>query len=365
MSEIGADSSNMCYGFLFYFQQRKRSDLSNSRVELRYFSIALVPVFIFGLHELIHHHLIATDLNVPLEILNDEVTWLEAVGRFRFLAASWFFASLAVLAVALLVRNLAKPMAQQTRIAAIATVLAIFTLAVVPTIEQYMTSATPRIYHQVGKAVFETALSLGTLPGCLEPDDQWILGTCGEIPVFTMFMRVLDIINALAGLAVGSLIVGMILCLASSDHESVEETAAELARSLNQMRQQLYLSSLVLTFGMFFASSWMYWPLPLISETEKAAYSSLITASALFTGTYFCLLMLSFYLPVALILDSRIKNLSLMVSKGEMNKQSFDIEDWKTAHGLKEGVGEILRTGLAIVAPILASFAGGIAPLAV
>ncbi|WP_170337393.1 hypothetical protein [Ruegeria arenilitoris] len=362
---IDADSSNMCYDFLCCFQKRKRSDLSNRRVELRYFSIALVPVFIFGLHELIHHHLIATDLNVPLEILNDENTWLEAVGRLRFLAASWFFASLAVLAVALLIRNLTRPMARDTRIAAIATVLAIFMLAVVPTIQQYVTSTTPRIYHQVGKAVFETALSRGTLPGCLEPDDYWLLGTCGEIPVFTMFMRVLDIINALAGLAVGALIVGMILCLATGNHESVEETAAELARGLHQMRQQLYLSSLVLTFGMFFASSWMYWPLPLISETEKAAYNSLITASALFTGTYFCLLMLSFYLPVALILDSRVKNLTRVVSQVEMNKKGFDIEDWKASRGLKEGVGEVLRTGFAIVAPILASFAGGIAPLAV
>ncbi|WP_377192798.1 hypothetical protein [Ruegeria meonggei] len=336
--------------------------MSNRRVELRYFAIVLLPIFIFGLHELIHHHLIATDLDVPVEILSDDNTWLESVGRFRFLAASWFFASLAVLAVTLQIRNLALPMTQETRIAASLTTLAIFILAIAPTVQQYMTSTTPRIYHQVGRAVFETALSRGTLPGCLQPDDYWLLGRCGDIPVFSMFRKVLDIINALAGLAVGALIAGMILCLASGSSKNIEETAEELRKNMHQMRQQLYLSSLILTFGMFFASSWMYWPLPVIEETRQAAYSSLVTASALFTGTYFCLLMLSYYLPVALILDSRIKDLSRKARLNETTKDGFDVEDWKASHGLKEGIGEVLRTGFALTAPILASFAGGITP---
>ncbi len=360
----GAANPILCYKFRIEFQQRKRSDVSNRRVKLRYFAIVLLPVLIFAIHELFQHHLIASDLDVPLAILQDENAWLEAVGRFRFLAATWFFASLAVLAVALLVRNLVQPLTRETRVAAIVTTLTVFMLAMTPTIQQYMTSTTPRIYHQVGKAVFEMALSRGTLPGCLNPDDYWLLGKCGEIPVFSMFRRVLDIINALAGLSVGALIAGMILCLASRESKTVEETAEELRRNLHQMRQQLYLTSLILTFGMFFASSWMYWPLPLISESGKAAYSALVSASALFTGTYFCLLMLSFYLPVALILDSRVKRLALAANRDGKTENSFDVEDWKKSHGLKEGAGEISRAGFALVAPILASFAGGISPIA-
>ncbi len=339
--------------------------MSNRRVELRYFSIALLPVLIFVIHEVMQAHLMPKDLNVPIDVLQNKDTWLEAVGRYRFLAASWFFASLAVLAVAVLARNLMRPMERDTRIAAIATTLAVFGLALLPTIQQYVTASTPQIYHQVGKEVFETALSKGTLPGCLGPDDFWLLGRCGEIPVFTMFRRVLDIVNALAGLSVGALIAGMILCLATGDSETVEETADALGRSLQQMRQQLYLTSLILTFGMFFASSWMYWPLPLISESAKGDYSSLVTASALFTGTYFCLLMLSFYLPVALILDGRVKKLSRAASKGAKPENSFDVEGWKKSHGLKEGTGDFLRAGFALAAPILASFAGGISSITV
>ncbi len=337
----------------------------NQRVKPVYFGIALLPVCIFGIHELIHQNLIEAQLDVPLDILHGERPWLEAVGRYRFLAASWFFASISLLAVAVLVRNLMRPMTRGTRIAATLTTLVVLTLAVTPTIQQYASSESPGIYHQVGKAVFETALSKGALPGCLTPDNRWLLGRCGDIPVFSMFRHVLDIINALAGLAVGALIAGMILCLASSESRDIEERAAELAKSLRQMRQQLYLSSLILTFGLFFATSWMYWPMPLILDSEKAAYSSLVTASALFTGTYFCLLMLSFYLPVALVLDGRVRTLADTAKQISASEQALDVDDWRATHGLTEGVSDMLRAGFALAAPILAAFAGGISPLAV
>ncbi len=339
--------------------------MSNRRVKLRYFSIVLLPVLIFGIHKLIQDHLIASELDIPIEILSDQNAWLEAVGRYRFLAASWFFAALAVLAVAVLARSLARPMERQTRVATIVTTMVVFLVALTPTIQQFASSTTPRIYYQVGKTVFETTLAKGSLPGCLNANETWLLGTCGESPVFSMFQRVLDIVNALAGLSVGALIAGMILCLASSDSNDIEERAEELAANMHQMRQQLYLSSLILTFGMFFASSWMYWPMPLIADSGKAAYGSLVKASALFTGTYFCLLMLSFFLPVALVLDSRVKRLAEQARGCAKTEDTFDIADWKTTHGLKEGTGEVLRAGFALVAPILASFAGGISPLAI
>lgn len=315
------------------------------------------------MHELIHQHMIANDLNVPVTILVEERFWLESAGRFRFLAAAWFFVALALLPVAVLVRNLARPTERATRIASVSTVVAIFLLAVAPTVVQYATSQNPQIYHQVGRAVFEMALSKGTLPGCLRPDDTWLWGSCGDIPVFSMFRRILDVVNALSGLAVGSLIVGTILCLASSANSDVEDAAKELSKSIRQVRHQLYLSSLILTFGMFFAASWMYWPLPMISDTEKAHYSSLVTASALFTGTYFCLLMLSYFLPVAFILESRVANLAAAASRQGETDSAFDVTKWRSSRGLTEGAGDLVRAGLALAAPILAAFAGGIAPI--
>lgn len=337
--------------------------MAKRRVKPGNFAIALLPVCVFAQHELIHTHMIATELDVPVSILVDDRPWMESVGRFRFLAASWFFVALALLPAAVLARNLTRPMERKTRMTAIGLVLVILLLAILPTVQQHMSSDTPRIYHQVGKAVFEKALSHGRLPGCSTPDDIWLLGRCGEIPAFTLFRRVLDLVNALAGLAIGSLIVGMILCLGTGEDHDIEGTAAELAKNLRQMRQQLYLSSLILTFGMFFAASWMYWPLPLIAESERATYSSLVKASALFTGTYFCLLMLSYFLPVAVILDGRINALAIAAAQKDGATASFDIGKWRSSHKLADGTGDIIRAGFALTAPVLAAFAGGISPI--
>ncbi|WP_281995326.1 hypothetical protein [Ruegeria faecimaris] len=337
--------------------------MSKSRVKPRYFAIALLPVCVFAIHKLIQNQMIANELDVPVNFVLSGSSWQEAVGRFRFLAASWFFLSLALLPVAVLFRTLSRPIEKNTRIAAIAIVVAIVFLALVPTIQKHMTDQSPQIYHQIGKAVFETALSQGTLPACSGSEDSWMFGKCGQAPVLSLFNRILDLVNAMAGLAIGSLIVGMILCLGRHESQDIEATAAELAQNLRQMRQQLYLSSLVLTFGMFFAASWMYWPLPMIAESERAAYSALLNASALFTGTYFCLLMLSYFLPVAVLLDGRISNLALAARNQGGTDQTFDIDDWRSSHKLTEGTGDIIRAGFALTAPILAAFAGGISPI--
>jgi hypothetical protein len=156
----------------------------------------------------------------------------------------------------------------------------------------------------------------------------------------------------------------MILCLESRDSNDLEEEAAQLARNLQQMRRQLYLSSLILTFGMFFATSWMYWPLPLIQPAEQAAFSSVVLAAALFIGTYFCLLILSFYLPVALILDGRVRKLAERAEQSIQAGDALDADDWRASHGLKDGGMDYIRAGFALTAPILAAFAGGISPIA-
>lgn len=332
-------------------------------VDARYFLIVLVPMAIFVMEAMISDHMMAAEVQVPVDILKDEDHWLEAAGRYRFLAATWFFASLALLAVCLLAGKLLRPAARETRMAAIATWLVVVALALLPTIMNAFGADGPQVYSRIGSAVFEAALSRGTLPGCAGPDDYWLLGQCGEAPVISMFNRVLDVVNLLAGLGVGALIVGMILCLDTRHCEDIEDEAALLAENLRQMRQQLYLSSVILTFGMFFATSWMNWPMPLIQDAEKGAYEALVLSAALFIGTYFTLLILSFYLPVAIVLGGRVRDLADRAGQGGPTAETRGAEDWMTAHGLKAGVGDYLRAGFALVAPILSAFAGGTSPL--
>lgn len=334
------------------------------RVKLRYFSIALVPIGIFWSNGIIVDHLFPTDLPVPTTFLKEGSNWLEAVGRYRFLAATFFFASISMLAVALLICNLARPTTRETRAAAITTWFIILLLAVIPTVVHFVTGEGSRVYTKLGSAFFEAALSRGTLPGCAGPDDYWLLGRCGGIPVISMFNRVMDFVNVFAGLSVGALIVGMILCLETRGKDGTKEAATQLVENMRQMRFQLYLSSLILTFGMFFAASWMHWPLPLVTDADQDAYGSVVMAAALFTGTYFSLLILSFYLPVALILDGRIERLGNLVRDSDEKVAQVGIDEWRISQGLKGSAGDYLRAGLAIVAPIFAAFAGGISPIA-
>ena len=343
---------------------RDKSAPGMRRVKLPCFALVLVPITVFVMESLISTHLAASGPDIPVSILSDDHPWLEASGRHRFLAATWFFACFAVLAAALLVRKLARPTAPATRVAAIATWFLVMLLAFSPTLQNHIGSGVPPIYAPIGTELFEAVLSRGILPGCSEPDDLWLLGRCGEMPVAAMFDGMIDLINALAGLGVGALIVGMILCLDTRDCASLDEEADLAAENLRQMRQQLYLSSLILTFGMFFATSWLYWPLPLVAEPHRAAYGALLLSMALYTGTYFSLLILSFYLPVAIILDGRARDLAQRAARGMKTGNAGDAETWLDARGLKDGAGDYLRAGFALTAPILTAFAGGITPLA-
>ncbi|MFK7870662.1 MAG: hypothetical protein AB8B58_15660, partial [Roseobacter sp.] len=198
---------------------------------------------------------------------------------------------------------------------------------------------------------------------CEGPEDPWLFGSCGDRPVVLMFAHVLAIVNALAGVSAGALIVGMILCLDTRDGLSVDEEAAVLAKNLRQMRFQLYISGLVLTFGVLFATSWIYWPLLLVNDAAKDGYGAVLLSAALYAGTYFSLLMLSFYLPVALILEGRVRRLSQRAAQGGQDKDQIDLAKWRETHGLKEGASEYLRAGFALTGPVLAAFAGGISPL--
>ena len=334
-----------------------------SQVDLRCFAIVLVPVVIVATHKFISQHLMPGDLKVSDDILKDGQNWLEAAGRYRFLAAAWFFGALSVLSAALLCRALMRPMTSATRTAAIATFLFVLALAALPTLKGFGNTDGSQVYDGLGKAIYEGVMSRGTLKGCAGPEDTWLMGDCGVAPVVNMFSSVVDLVNIFAGLALGSLIVGMILSLDIRTGENVEEAASRLADNLRHMRQQLYLSGLVLSSGMLYATSWIYWPLPLIEDSESAAYGSLLLSAALYTGTYFSLLILSFYLPVAFVLDARVKSLANRAEAENLTGEPPETEEWCSARGLTEGLVEHLRAGLALASPIFAAFAGGISPI--
>ncbi len=333
-------------------------------VPVRYFFIALVPILIFYLDAVITDHFLTAELPVGPEILSDDPAWLETIGRYRFLGATWFFAALALMVFAMVLWDLMQPTAPQTRIAAAVVLVLIFVLAMSPTVDYALNPDALRNYDRLGGALFEAALGRGSLPGCETPDDSWLLGICGDNPMISLLNRMMDVVNFFAGLGVGGLVVGMVLCLEAQRTDGLESQAVQLQRNLHRMRRQLYLSGLVLTFGIFFATSWMRWPLPMVAEAHEDAYASVISAASLYTGIYFSLLILSFYLPVAVILEGRRRHLIRVAEQEATLVDAKTRLEWIKSHGLLSEPADVYKSAFALAAPILAAFAGNV-PLAI
>ncbi len=327
-------------------------------VPVRYFFIALIPIAIFAQEAVISKHFLTADLPVSATILKDEWTWLETAGRMQFLTATWLFAALAFLVFVVVIRDLMEPTHKHTRIAAGVVLITIFGLAIMPSYRFWQDPDALRNYHQLGGDLFEAALGRGTLPGCVGAGDRWLLGVCGDVPVIALLNRMIDVINIFAGLGVGGLVVGMILCLEKPVGGDINLRAAQLELSVLRMRRQLYLSGLVLTIGIFFAASWMRWPLPMVDSAHLDAYSSVIGSALLYTGVYFSLLILSFYLPVAMILERCKRDLAVAATDHGNLSDYKTREDWLKLRGLQTDPTEYLKSGIALVAPILAAYAG-------
>ncbi|WP_108816410.1 hypothetical protein [Loktanella sp. Alg231-35] len=324
----------------------------------RYFLIGLVPAAMAIIESIITKQFLTANLPISTELLSPDNGFQETTGRFRFLGATWFFAALALLVFVMAIRDLAQPIARQTRFAAILVLVGVFALAVYPTVDYALNPDKLRNYHRLGGDLFEAALARGGLPGCASPEDRWLLGLCGEVPVISLLNRMMDVTNVFAGLGVGGLVVGMVLCLEEQPDTDLDAQAAQLERNMQRMRRQLYMSGLVLTFGMFFAISWMRWLVPMVDGADAAAYGALVSSALLFVGIYFSLLILSFYLPVALILEGRKQRLSDAAAQEESLADYKAHAAWLKMRGLQTNPIEFLKSGFALAAPILAAFAG-------
>ncbi|MEO1640923.1 MAG: hypothetical protein AAFU41_16935 [Pseudomonadota bacterium] len=333
--------------------------MQNRQIAPKYFLITFPPILIFVIEGVITDTFVDASLQVPLAVLGDVPPWLETAGRFKFLAASWLFVAIAVLAFAMVVRDLLVLTDRATQYAGAAALALIFAIAMIPTVQYAGDPDALRNYHRLGGDVFEAVLGLGRLPGCKAPTDQWLLGVCGDMPVRSMFNRMFDIINIAAGLGVGALVVGMILCLAAQPDDGVSARATQLRRNTHRMQRQLYISGVVLTFGILFAISWMRWPLSLASGEGAEQYGTVVSAALLYTGVYFSLLILSFYMPVALILDGRKRVLADQAFAAAEKPAEATRAEWLKKQGLQRDPTELFKSGFALAAPFLTAFAGG------
>ncbi|WP_425070273.1 hypothetical protein [Sagittula sp. S175] len=330
-----------------------------------YFLIVLLPVGVFVLQGWLVQTFGVPDLPVSADILQANVPHLEAQGRMRFLAALSIYMLVAVVAATVLIEALCRPLTRRSRVLAVA---ALAVLAVPVALKVWAHQSDPnsyRGYFQMGRSLVEAALAQGVVPGCTAPTDRFILGPCGEAPALEILRHGLDFVNLVAGVAVGSMAVASILCLGAPQLAGLraEDQPAEKLEALQanaaQLKKTLYVSSLVLSTGMFLALSWMHWPLEMIAKDHRKDYETALGGTELLFGVYFSLLLLSFYLPVSFLLDLRARRLAgaaLGAGSGETKRRA-----WAVENGLTTDFQQMLKEGLAIAGPVLAALTGGVA----
>lgn len=345
-------------------------DPVQARVNPLYFLIVFVPLGIYGMFEIISLSLVSSRISMGAEALDDGRDALEIAGRMPFVGAVWLYALSVLLVFSVVLADLARPLDWLTRVLAVGVVA----LPIVPlwqsVVKHQQQPEMTRSYHQLGRDLFEAALARGDLAACSGADQRWFLWQCTEAPLVMVLRNMLDLMNLISALGIGLLIAGMILSLSCSRaHKALasDEKAFELARGQREMRKYLYLSGLQLTIGMFVTLSWMRWPQQMLADGWREQYELIVNGYAVFSGVFYSLLILGFYVPVALIHEARARALADSVVRdaapdGKLGRIRR-IDAWKESHGLAHGRLHSLREGLAVAAPILAALAGTFSPL--
>ncbi|WP_238365252.1 hypothetical protein [Mesobacterium pallidum] len=347
-----------------------RADPVRAGVNPLYFLIVFVPLGIYGMFEIISLTLVSSRISLGAEALDPAREALEIAGRMPFVGAVWLYALSVILVFTVVLSDLARPLDWLTRALAVAVVA----VPVVPlwqsVVKHQQQPEMTRSYHQLGRDMFEAALARGDLAACSGADQSWFLWSCTEAPLVMVLRNLLDLMNLISALGIGLLIAGMILTLSCSrTHKDLrpEEKAFELAQGQREMRKYLYLSGLQLTIGMFVTLTWMRWPQQMLEDGWRAQYELIVNGYAVFSGVFYSLLILGFYVPVALIHEARARALADAVIRdaapdGKLGRIR-QIDSWKEAQGLSHGRLQSLREGLAVAAPILAALAGTFSPL--
>jgi hypothetical protein len=151
-----------------------------------------------------------------------------------------------------------------------------------------------------------------------------------------------------------SLTAALFLCFAATailwKHDvNRPNDAPDLARRMKLLRYVLYMGAVLLVIGVLRLSTTLNWGasfLPPQSEAGKAV-ASVVTGIVSSLGTFYTLLMAGMYLPAALVLRARARELAEL-------QPPADQQSWLTKHGLTLSYTESLPRIVAILAPLLA-----------
>lgn len=331
----------------------------------QYLLILIFPLMVLTFSELLLSFFGDPNLTLPgvNDVSFDPVVELSA--RYRFLTAYMFYAIVAILLTAIFLCELIARHTWKSMIyVGIAFVAAALFSMIFSHIEpEYLGSFED--YQLLSKNLFVAALSPGQVPYCAEGAPNAAI--CGTTQAFHAMDILTETTNHFAIVSSAAIVIGMILALstpqqAETGELSMKGEANAIVYAQSVIKRYLYLAGLLLSAGMIMGVAWMSWPGDMITDPElRAAHHKLVQSISLYRGTSYSLLILSYYLPVSIILMLRIEVLHAHAEDSKDAKAPEKI----TAFGIDRIASvDALKAIIAILSPILAGAIGSFADAA-
>ncbi len=326
----------------------------------KHLSILLLPVLVLIASEVMLGMFGDHGLSLGTVDLAPEAKLLELAGRYTFLAVAFFFVAAALAVIAVFVIDL---VTRQNTASIRYTVLAMLaTIAVSLVFSEFEPAwlGSFESHQLVGKDLLLATLGQGEIAACV-PGSPFAM-RCKAMGSFLAMDVLMDKINILSALSATCVAAGMVLTLSRrcppdlQDPDARRTEIAALKEAQLHARRYLYLSGVLLSAGMALAFAWMLWPAPMIADTgTRAAYGELVDGIALFRGVSYTVLILSYYMPVSLILMVRVNRCLDASAAAGTSAEQTGITPINTLDALK--------TILAILSPVIASAVGSFANL--
>lgn len=332
-------------------------DLSTKKLRLNpvYLGLLALPMLVLLLSEAMLSAFADPGFDASGVALDSDGALRELAGRYRFLAAFLFYVSCCAAVWALFLLDLGMRYARRVWALAVGSFVLLVGFSIIFSVLEPAWMGSFEAHELLGAAIFEQGLKPATAPICAA-------GMCGDQGAFFVMDWLLHQTNWISALAVSAVIVGMILCLAGSNGPlgtaaEIAEEGARLREAQKQIRRYLYLAGLLLSIGMIMGLAWMKWPAELIvDQGMRAEFLKLVDAISLYRGVSYSVLILSFYMPVSLLLMYQIEryDAARMRQGGGIKVaeavQGFDLDQIGSLDSLKAIVS--------ILAPVLASAIG-------
>lgn len=286
----------------------------------------------------------------------------ELIGRYKFYAALLFYGAVSVAVALYFAVDTGTRHTGRSLMWAGAGVLFILALVLVYSVIKPRTIGGLANWDLLGLNVFLATLGEAHVSFCA---DGGRLPSCLKVDAFHGMKQLLSVIDILAAAGAAGAILGTILTLSRPmprPDTSTDDGLARAARALHgakdASRRYVYCSGLMLTSGMTVLIAWMNWPAGMIADDAiRGAYLDLVASVSLLIAVSYSLLILSYYMPVTLLLALRIYEIR-HAPAGETSGTGEAVSP-RVVPALPEiGHLEGLKAVIAIISPILASAVG-------